>query len=191
MTLHPVILAGGSGTRLWPLSREHYPKQFLELGGQRSMVQDTVCRLDGLGPVAPPIIVCNEVHRFLVAEQMRELGWRTPAIILEPEGRNTAPALALAALYLTHEESGVNADDPVMLAMPADHVIRDVAAFQSVVRQGADLAERGALVTFGIVPTSAATGYGYIKEGEAVGPAGTSFRLAAFVEKRAPDFNGE
>ena len=183
MTLHPVILAGGSGTRLWPLSREYYPKQFLGLSGERSMVQDTVCRLDGLAPVAPPIIVCNEVHRFLVAEQMRELGRRSPAIILESEGRNTAPALALAALYLTSEQDGADADDPVMLAMPADHVIRDVATFQSVVRQGADLAEKGALVTFGIVPTSAATGYGYIREGEAVGRSETSFRLAAFVEK--------
>ena len=182
MTLHPVILAGGSGTRLWPLSREYYPKQFLGLTGERSMLQETVCRLDGLGPLATPLIVCNEEHRFLVAEQMRELGNQPAIIILEPEGRNTAPALALAALHLSgrHEAS-----DPVMLAMPADHVIRDVGVFQSVVRQAVALAESGGLVTFGVVPTSPATGYGYIKKGGAVPDAddAASFHLDAFVEK--------
>ena len=181
MLLHPVILAGGSGTRLWPLSREYHPKQFLGLTGSRSMVQETVSRLDGLRRVAQPIIVCNEVHRFLVAEQIRELGHRSPAIILEPSGRNTAPALALAALHLTAQREGD--DDPVMLTMPADHVIRDVAAFQSVVQRGAALAGEGALVTLGIVPDAPATGYGYIREGEPLDETRSAFRLSRFVEK--------
>lgn len=181
MLLHPVILAGGSGTRLWPLSREYHPKQFLGLTGSRSMVQETVSRLDGLRGVAPPVIVCNEAHRFLVAEQIRELGCRSPTIILESSGRNTAPALALAALRLIarQEEDG----DPVMLAMPADHVIRDVATFQSVVQRGAALAGEGALVTLGVVPDSPATGYGYIREGEPLDESRSAFRLSRFVEK--------
>ena len=181
MLLHPVILAGGSGTRLWPLSREYHPKQFLGLTGSRSMVQETVSRLDDLRRVAPPIIVCNEVHRFLVAEQIRELGHWSPAIILEPAGRNTAPALALAALHLTARRG--EEDDPVMLAMPADHVIRDVAAFQAVVQRGAALAGEGALVTLGIVPDFPATGYGYIREGEPLDESRSAFRLSRFVEK--------
>ena len=181
MLLHPVILAGGSGTRLWPLSREYHPKQFLGLTGSRSMVQETVSRLDGLMRVAPPVIVCNEVHRFLVAEQIRELGRSSPAIILESSGRNTAPALTLAALSLIarQEEDG----DPVMLAMPADHVIRDVATFQSVVQRGAAMAGEGALVTLGVVPDSPATGYGYIREGEPLDESRSAFRLSRFVEK--------
>lgn len=181
MFLHPVILAGGSGTRLWPLSREYHPKQFLGLTGSRSMVQETVSRLDGLSRVAPPVIVCNEAHRFLVAEQIRELGRSTPAIILESSGRNTAPSLTLAALSLIarQEEDG----DPVMLAMPADHVIRDVATFRSVVQRGSALAGEGALVTLGVVPDSPATGYGYIREGEPIDESRSAFRLSRFVEK--------
>ncbi len=182
MLLHPVILAGGSGTRLWPLSREYHPKQFLGLTGSRSMVQETVSRLDGLRRVAPPIIVCNEVHRFLVAEQIRELGRSSPAIILEPSARNTAPALALAALHLTARR-GEKGGDPVMLAMPADHVISDVATFRVVVQRGAALADEGALVTLGVVPDSPATGYGYIREGEPLDEARSAFRLSRFVEK--------
>ncbi len=181
MLLHPVILAGGSGTRLWPLSREYHPKQFLGLTGSRSMVQETVFRLDGLRRVASPIIVCNEEHRFLVAEQIRELGRWSPTIILEPSGRNTAPALALAALHLIAQQGEAN--DPVMLAMPADHVIRDVTAFQSVVQRGAALACEGALVTLGVVPDSPATGYGYIREGEPLDESRSAFRLSRFVEK--------
>ena len=190
VNLQPVILAGGSGTRLWPLSREVYPKQFLSLWGERSLLQETLSRLDGIDGLADPIVVCNEDHRFLVAEQTRQIGKTPHSVILEPVGRNTAPALTLAALSL--EGSSV---DPVMLVTPADHIIGDVPGFQSVVRLGAALAEDGALVTFGILPDSPETGYGYIRKGEAIElPAGTPSAgegngvstphgVAAFVEK--------
>lgn len=180
ITIHPVILSGGSGTRLWPLSREHYPKQLLPLMGEQSLLQDTVNRLEGLH-AAPSLVVCNEEHRFLVAEQLRQLGKTPGGIILEPVGRNTAPALTLAALTLTQRGR-----DAVMLVMPADHAIQDQTAFQAAVRQGANLADNGHLVTFGIVPTHAETGYGYIKKGKALdaGPAHlTPYAVAAFVEK--------
>ncbi len=175
MLIHPVILSGGSGTRLWPLSREHYPKQLLSLAGGRTMLQDTVCRLDGLDAVAEAILVCNEEYRFLVAEQMRRLEKPCAAIILEAVGRNTAPALTFAALALTHQSG----QDALMLVMPADHVIQDTPAFHAAVEQGAELAQAGYLVTFGIAPSKPETGYGYIKKGA----GGT---VAAFVEK--PDF---
>jgi mannose-1-phosphate guanylyltransferase/mannose-6-phosphate isomerase len=168
MSLHPVILAGGSGTRLWPLSREYYPKQFLSLMGQRSLLQETVCRLDGIDSMSPPIVVCNEEHRFLVAEHIRQLGKPSGPIILEPDGRNTAPALTLAALFLRDTCQCPPDGDPVMLVTPADHVIRDVSTFQAVVKEGAALAQKGYLVTFGIVPSSAKTGFGYIKQGAPV-----------------------
>ena len=172
MRINPVILSGGSGTRLWPLSREQYPKQLLSLLGERTLLQQTVSRLDGMEHVADPLLVCNEEHRFLIAEQLRQLG-KTPAdIILEPVGRNTAPALTLAALALMKTAP----DDALMLVMPADHVIQDVQAFHSAVKVGAVLAERGRLVTFGIVPTAPETGYGYIKQGD-------GNDVAAFVEK--------
>ncbi len=167
MALHPVVLAGGSGTRLWPLSREYYPKQFLPLVSKRTMLQDTLARLDGLEGVASPIIVCNEVHRFLAAEQVRGLGKAPSRIILEPVGRNTAPALTLAALALSDNHQGQELD-PVMLAMPADHVIKDVEGFRRTVQEGAALAQCGYIVTFGIVPTAPSTGYGYIKKGKAL-----------------------
>ncbi len=171
MNICPVILSGGSGTRLWPLSREYYPKQLLALTGERTLLQETGRRLDGIENVLPPIVVCNEEHRFLVAEQLREVNVIPASIILEPVGRNTAPALALAAMSLLEKDV-----DPVMLVMPADHIISDVATFQSVVKEGAKLAAKDRLVTFGIVPDSAATGYGYIKTGD-----GTD--VDAFVEK--------
>ena len=174
MLIHPVILSGGSGTRLWPLSREHYPKQLLCLLGDETLLQQTVTRLNGLENVAPPVFVCNEEHRFLVAEQVRQIGIGAPDIILEPVGRNTAPALTLAALALLKDKG-----DAVMLVMPADHAIQDTSGFQRAVNQGLALAEDGRLVTFGIVPTTAETGYGYIKRGE--GNA-----VAEFVEK--PDY---
>ncbi len=161
MVIHPVILSGGSGSRLWPLSREHYPKQLLALVGERTLLQETVCHLEGVKEAAEPIVVCNEEHRFLVAEQLRQLGVKPADILLEPAGRNTAPALTLAALAINQ-----GGKDGVMLVMPSDHVIQDRAAFVAAVRQGAELASQGALVTFGIVPTSPQTGYGYIKQGE-------------------------
>ncbi len=188
--LQPIILAGGAGTRLWPLSRELFPKQFLSLMGEKSLLQGTICRVDGVDPdVASPIVVCNEEHRFLAAEDMRQIGKQSPRIILEPEGRNTAPALALAAHSLIDACQQNGSADPVMLVMPADHAIRDVSKFQEVVRQGATLAERGHLVTFGIVPSSPKTGFGYIRKGERIEESrsgketSTPFRIAAFVEK--------
>ena len=188
MALYPVILAGGSGTRLWPLSREHYPKPFLTLTGERSLFEEALCRLDGLTGVAPPVIVCNEEHRFLVLEHIRNTGKRSTSIILEPVGRNTAPALTVASLLLNGASPGP-ASDPVMLVMPADHVIEDVAAFQSAVQAGSRLAEAGCVVTFGIVPTEPRTGYGYIKKGPArtCDGSGQAFHVEAFVEKPGAD----
>lgn len=169
--IHPVILSGGSGTRLWPLSRERHPKQLLSIIGDRTLLQQTVSRFDNLGNVADPTFVCNEEHRFLVAEQVRQLG-RIPArILLEPAGRNTAPALTLAALSL-REQHG----DALMLVMPADHVISDTGAFQASLHNGVEHATRGRLVTFGIVPDAPETGYGYIRRGRGA-------EVAEFVEK--------
>ena len=179
--LIPVILSGGAGTRLWPLSRELYPKQLLPLTGPRTMLQQTVLRLDGLGATAP-VIVCNEAHRFLVAEQLRQLGIEPRSTLLEPVGRNTAPAIALAAhaALKTAGGSAAAAADPVLLVLPADHVIRDVPAFQAAVRAALPAAQSGLLATFGIVARSPETGYGYIQRGPANGAV---YRIAAFVEK--------
>ncbi len=159
----PVVLSGGSGTRLWPLSRELYPKQLLPLTGERTMIQNTVTRLEGIADLGPPLIVCNESHRFMVAEQMRLINVRPSAVLLEPVGRNTAPAVAVAALQAMKD-----GDDPVLLVLPADHVIQNVAAFASAVTEGARLAENGSLITFGIVPDKPETGYGYIRKGKQV-----------------------
>ncbi|MGA7982291.1 MAG: mannose-1-phosphate guanylyltransferase/mannose-6-phosphate isomerase [Chromatiaceae bacterium] len=189
MALQPVILSGGSGTRLWPLSREAYPKQFLPLTSERTMLQETVRRLDGLEDENPgrtiglvePIVVCNEAHRFLVAEQFRLLGRTPAAIILEPIGRNTAPALTLAALAATRD-----GQDPVLLVMPADHTIRNEPGFRQAAADGYELAQQGAVVTFGIVPSKPETGYGYIRQGgrfAAADLASDVYRLQAFVEK--------
>ncbi len=177
--IHPVILSGGSGTRLWPLSREQYPKQLLELTGSLTLLQATLSRLNGLaypGGVSSPTVVCNEEHRFITAEQLRALGHAAPSILLEPCGRNTAPALTLAALA-----AGQGGADPILLVMPADHVIPDVTAFQEIVLRGAESACAGNMVTFGIVPSRAETGYGYIKLGAARGAH--AFEIAGFVEK--------
>jgi len=184
-TIQPVILSGGSGSRLWPLSREHYPKQLLALVGKNSLLQDTVDRLQKSGSgltVKNPVLVCNEEHRFLVAEQMRQIDISTNSIILESIGRNTAPALTLAALSISQK-----GNDDIMLVMPADHVIRDVEGFHEAVSHGALLAGSGALVTFGIVPSHAETGYGYIKSGAAIESDGNAFSVEKFVEK--PDEN--
>ena len=177
MTIYPVILSGGSGTRLWPLSRAALPKQLLPLASELTLVQETVLRLDGLPDVAAPLIVCNEEHRFLIAEQLREVGIAPLGIYLEPVGRNTAPAAAVAALVLTRSDP-----DAVMLLMPADHLIEDVAAFHAAILEGMQAARSGHLVTFGIVPDSPHTGYGYIQRGEALTGTG-AYRVARFVEK--------
>ncbi|MGQ9685976.1 MAG: mannose-1-phosphate guanylyltransferase/mannose-6-phosphate isomerase [Thiobacillaceae bacterium] len=177
MTIYPVILSGGSGTRLWPLSRAALPKQLLPLASELTLVQETVLRLDGLPDVAAPLIVCNEEHRFLIAEQLRAVGIAPLGIYLEPVGRNTAPAAAVAALVLTRGDP-----DAVMLLMPADHLIEDVAAFHAAIVEGLQAARSGHLVTFGIVPDSPHTGYGYIQRGEALAGTG-AYRVARFVEK--------
>lgn len=181
MKIQPVILSGGSGTRLWPLSREHFPKQMIAFVEEDSLFQATVRRLadaPGLTLGARPLVVCNEAHRFLIAEQMRSMGVQAEALILEPAGRNTAPALTLAALHL--EAAG---QDAVMLVMPADHVITDKPAFLAAVGQAAALAQAGAVVTFGIVPDKPETGYGYIRRGAALSGAAGGHALAGFVEK--------
>ncbi len=173
----PVILSGGSGTRLWPLSRQLYPKQLLPLVGKDTMLQATLKRLEGIAGLAAPIVVCNEEHRFLVAEQLRQIGAQPEAILLEPAGRNTAPAVALAAAStLQAREQG---DDPVLLVLPADHVIRDTEAFHAAVATGAKLAAEGKLVTFGVVPDRPETGYGYIRAAAREGAAA----VQQFVEK--------
>lgn len=176
--VHPVVMAGGTGSRLWPLSRQLHPKQFLPLVDNKSMLQATLGRLDGITD-AEPILICNEEHRFLAAEQVRQSG-RTTSILLEPEGRNTAPAIALAALHALERE-----EDPVLLILAADHLIQRVDAFHQAIEDALPLAQGGRLVTFGIVPTHAETGYGYIKKGSALGANG--FEVACFVEK--PDFS--
>tara|TARA_B110000259_G_C13988505_1_gene391462 strand:- start:73 stop:1479 length:1407 start_codon:yes stop_codon:yes gene_type:complete len=172
MTICAVIMAGGSGTRLWPLSRAAHPKQFLALHGDDTMLQSTVKRLEGLN-VESSITICNEEHRFFVAEQLREID-KLGSIILEPVGRNTAPAIALAAL------SSKNDDDSLLLVLAADHVIQDEAAFTKAVIDAIPLAESGKLVTFGIVAHEPNTGYGYIKRGT---PQGIGFAVDKFVEK--------
>jgi len=179
--LVPVILSGGSGTRLWPLSRELYPKQLLPLVNERTMIQDTALRLVGLAGVAAPIVVCNDQQRFMVAEQLRQVESHPQAIVLEPVGRNTAPAVAIAAMAaIAGSGSGASDDDPILLILPADHVIRDVAAFQTAIVKALPAARAGQLVTFGVVPTHAETGYGYIKKAKGPGPV---VPVAEFVEK--------
>jgi mannose-1-phosphate guanylyltransferase len=173
----PVIMAGGSGSRLWPLSRSLYPKQFLALTGEQTMLQETLQRLSNLD-VNEPLVICNEEHRFIVAEQLRALD-KTGSIILEPVGRNTAPAIALAA------EVTVNDNDPLLLVLAADHVIQNTDAFTEAVNNAIPLAQAGKLVTFGIVPTQAHTGYGYIKRGNKVSDS-SGYDVNAFVEKPDP-----
>ncbi len=172
----PVILSGGSGSRLWPLSRESYPKQFLALGGDTSLLQRTLIRAAQLPDVSGPLIIGNDQHRFLLAEQARELEVTPRAVVLEPFGRNTAPAATVAALIATAEGA-----DPVLLILPADHLIDDDAAFQRAVLRAVPHAMDGALVTFGIVPGSAETGYGYIQAGESYGDG--AHKVSRFVEK--------
>jgi mannose-1-phosphate guanylyltransferase/mannose-6-phosphate isomerase len=179
--LVPVILAGGAGTRLWPLSRERHPKQLLQLTGHRSMIQTTLARLEGLADLAAPVIVCNQNHRFMIAEQLREIGIRPQTIILEPVGRNTAPAIAAAVLWMARQS---REDD--LLVLPADHYIGRPSALHRAVAIGRELTARKFLTTFGIVPTAPETGYGYIQKGPALGgrnDGAPTFAIQAFVEK--------
>ncbi|WP_242893183.1 mannose-1-phosphate guanylyltransferase/mannose-6-phosphate isomerase [Stenotrophomonas maltophilia] len=175
--IQPVILSGGSGTRLWPLSRESYPKQFLPLAGEETMLQATWQRV---APIASrgPLVIANEEHRFVAAEQLHQVGAEPAAIILEPMGRNTAPAIAVAALEATRDGA-----DALLLVLPSDHVISDEATFRSVVQAATSAAEAGKLVTFGIVPTGPETGYGYIKAADGQGLRA----VERFVEK--PDLD--
>jgi len=176
-TIYPVILSGGSGTRLWPLSRAALPKQLLALDGERTMIQDTVLRAR-LPGAAPALLLCSEAHRFLVAEQMQEIGVTPRAIVLEPVGRNTAPAAAVAAL-MTAE------DDPqgIVMLLPSDHVVRDAKAFAGAVSLAADAAREGHIVTFGMKPSSPETGYGYVHRGPRLEKVDGVHRVQRFVEK--------
>jgi len=174
----PVILAGGSGTRLWPLSRQLYPKQMIDIYNEKTMLQNTVLRIEGFEMMAPPIIVCNENHRFMAAEQLREINIDPLAIILEPIGRNTAPAIALAAFKAMKHEK-----DPILLVLPADHVIEKVMDFHAAIRAGIKEAEKGNLITFGIIPDSPETGYGYIKKGDLLESGTGASKIEKFVEK--------
>ena len=173
----PVILSGGSGQRLWPLSREMYPKQLINILSERSLLQETAMRLSG-PEFAPPMIVCNDSHRFIVAEQLREAGVQPGPIVLEPCRRNTAPAAALAALILLRDDA-----DAVMLLAPSDHAIGRPEDFAAAVATGLSAATQGKLVTFGIVPDHPATGYGYIHRGGAIDGAEGCFVIDSFTEK--------
>ncbi len=175
--LHPVILSGGVGSRLWPLSRSLFPKQLLALAGDRSLIQDTVRRATG-SAFADPLIICNVEHRFLIAEQMRAAGQLPSAIVLEPAGRNTAPAAAVAALMLMEKDP-----DATLLLMPADHVVRDLDAFRRAADSAAAAAAQGLLVTFGIAPRTPETGYGYVQRGAALSESAHIFAVRRFVEK--------
>ncbi|MCY1493294.1 Alginate biosynthesis protein AlgA [compost metagenome] len=172
----PVVLCGGSGTRLWPLSRECYPKQFLKLLGDRSLLQDTLLRVQEIPGIGAPLLVTSHAHRFMVAEQAREIGISDGEFMLEPHARNTAPAAAAAALHAL-----AAGQDPLMLVLPSDHLIRDASAFANIVTHGVAAAQAGALVTFGIAPTTPATGYGYIKAGSR--RTESTFEVACFEEK--------
>ena len=176
-TVYPVILSGGSGTRLWPLSRQAFPKQLLALDSEHSMLQETALRVHADG-FAPPTVVCNDEHRFIVAEQLREIGVPARAILLEPVGRNTAPAVAVAALSLARVDP-----EAILLVLPSDHVVRDVAAFRRAVATAAVAAGRDALVTFGIPAERPETGYGYIRRGRPFPGVADCFAVERFVEK--------
>ncbi|HCT9095982.1 MULTISPECIES: mannose-1-phosphate guanylyltransferase/mannose-6-phosphate isomerase [Serratia] len=175
--LLPVIMAGGTGSRLWPMSRELHPKQFLRLHSLHSMLQETLKRLDGV-EVSEPVVICNEDHRFMVAEQLRQIDMLSHNIILEPIGRNTAPAIALAALNAIAQ-----GHDPIMLVLAADHIIKDVATFHHAIEAAIPYAAGQSLVTFGIVPSGPETGYGYIQRGESTGENAEASSVKRFVEK--------
>ncbi len=183
MKLYPIILAGGVGTRLWPLSREHYPKQFLQLFGNQSLLQDTLLRLQELNleqGVLEPLIICNEAHRFLVATQCAQVQQNVTNIILEPKGRNTAPALTIAAFNALQLD-----DDPILMMMPADHLIQKTALFHQIIKVATEMAAQDYLLTFGIKPAKPETGYGYIHIGEPIQHSQTFaiHQLNGFTEK--------
>ncbi|MCC7701290.1 mannose-1-phosphate guanylyltransferase/mannose-6-phosphate isomerase [Janthinobacterium sp. GW460P] len=186
MNIYPVILSGGSGSRLWPLSRQALPKQLLPLVSSQTLLQETVLRVRDLGGVGlavmPPLLVCGNEHRFMVAEQLRQVGVAPLAILLEPLGRNTAPAVAAAAQYLLAHDA-----DALMLVLPADHLVGDTAAFHRAIAQAAPLAAAGGLATFGILPTAAETGYGYILAGVPLPGSAQGRQVERFVEK--PDLS--
>jgi mannose-1-phosphate guanylyltransferase/mannose-6-phosphate isomerase len=175
----PVILAGGSGSRLWPLSRSAYPKQLLSLVDNLTMLQETVTRTQSIVNIAAPLVICNEEHRFLVAEQLHQIGIQNAVIILEPVGKNTAPAAAISALYLRK----IYQEDPVLLVLPADHVIKNVHSFLAAIAVAEKYAQEGKLVTFGVLPTHAETGYGYIKAGVSIDAQSAVCKIEQFVEK--------
>jgi mannose-1-phosphate guanylyltransferase/mannose-6-phosphate isomerase len=175
--IYPVILSGGTGSRLWPLSRSLFPKQLLPLAGDRSLIQDTVLRATGTG-FHPPLISCNLEHRFLIAEQMREAGITPLGIVLEPMGRNTAPAAAIAALMVAQKDP-----DGMLLLMPADHIVQNQPAFLEAIEAATAAAEQNHLVTFGITPDAPETGYGYIRRGAPLAGSGRAFSVAQFAEK--------
>ena len=177
-TIHPVILSGGSGTRLWPLSRTQYPKQLLPLVSSRSLLQEAVLRVAEPDRFAAPLVIANDEHRFIIAEQLREIGVTPRALVLEPVGRNTAPAACIAALILTEQDP-----DALMLVTPSDHAIADPAAFHAAIDRAAAAARAGALVTFGVTPDRPETGYGYISRGKPWPGVAGCFAVAAFVEK--------
>ncbi|HEY1260046.1 MAG TPA: mannose-1-phosphate guanylyltransferase/mannose-6-phosphate isomerase [Stellaceae bacterium] len=181
--IHPVILSGGSGTRLWPMSRSLYPKQLLALTGSGSLLQQTAKRVADPGRFAPPLVVANEEHRFIIGEQLREIGVVPQALLLEPVGRNTAPAACVAALTLLEAEAEPG---PLMLLLPSDHAIGDAAAFAAAIDCATSAARQGALVAFGITPERPETGYGYIRSGAPYDGAEGAFAIAAFVEKPEP-----
>ncbi|WP_170106919.1 mannose-1-phosphate guanylyltransferase/mannose-6-phosphate isomerase [Agitococcus lubricus] len=172
--VQPVILCGGAGSRLWPLSREMFPKQLLSLTNQHSLLQNTILRIRGIKS-AEPILVSNEQHRFIVAEQLRAINVKHDGILLEPVGRNTAPAIAVAALHAIR-----HGQDPILIVLPADHTIEHIPQFEEAILKAVNLASEGALVTFGIVPKHPETGYGYIRQGQAMS---AGFKVSAFVEK--------
>ncbi|ABB07455.1 mannose-1-phosphate guanylyltransferase/mannose-6-phosphate isomerase [Burkholderia lata] len=178
MNIHPVILCGGSGTRLWPMSRGGYPKQYLKLTGDRTLVQQTAARLQHIPGAAAPIVLTNNEQRFLVAEQLRQVNITPSSIVLEPVGRNTAPAIAIAALLALHESL-----DALLLVLPSDHVILNEPAFIAAATEAAAIAADQYLVTFGITPTEAHTGFGYIRRGPAIADGKQVYKVDAFVEK--------